>query len=83
VLVAFIYGPGGAETRVYSSVPDFDRQLHETLGLTIVVLVTLRPFWRMLDRQPEPPEIPAGWAWQRRSYNACSTFCCSRCRLPP
>ena len=60
VLVAFIYGPGGAETRVYCSVPDFDRQLHETLGLTIVVLVTLRPFWRMLDRQPEPPKIPAG-----------------------
>ena len=34
VLVAFIYGPGGSEQRVYSAARDFDRQLHETAILT-------------------------------------------------
>ena len=58
VLVAFIYGPGGSETRVYSSARDFDRQLHETLGLTVFVLVALRLMWRALDERPDPPEIP-------------------------
>src|SRR5262245_39508323 len=60
VLVAFIYGPGGSETRVYSSARDFDRQLHETLGLTVFALVTLRVIWRILDKRPDPPEI-ARW----------------------
>jgi hypothetical protein len=32
VLVAFIYGPGGSEQRVYSPARDAQRQLHETLG---------------------------------------------------
>jgi len=58
VLVAFVYGPGGSETRVYSSARDFDRQLHETLGLTIFLLVIARLVWRMIDRQPDPPAIP-------------------------
>jgi cytochrome b561 len=58
VLVAFIYGPGGSETRVYSSARDFDRQLHETLGLTVFVLVLLRLAWRTIDERPDPPQIP-------------------------
>ena len=57
VLVAFIYGPGGSETRVYSTAADADRQLHETLGLAVLTLVSLRLLWRMLDRRPEPPAI--------------------------
>ena len=52
VLVAFIYGPGGNETRVYSAVKDFDRQLHETLGLTVFVLVFLRLAWRLAHPAP-------------------------------
>lgn len=58
VLVAFIYGPGGSETRVYSSARDFDRQLHETLGLTVFVLVVLRLVWRSIDARPDPAQIP-------------------------
>jgi cytochrome b561 len=58
VLVAFLYGPGGSETRVYSSARDFDRQLHETLGLTIFVLVVLRVAWRAFAHRPDPPAIP-------------------------
>jgi cytochrome b561 len=42
VLIAFIYGPGGSEERVYSVARNFDRQLHETLGLTVFTLVFMR-----------------------------------------
>ncbi len=58
VLVAFIYGPGGSEQRVYSPARDFDRQLHETLGLCLVALVVMRILWRMVDTRPAPPEVP-------------------------
>jgi cytochrome b561 len=54
VLITFIYGPGGSEQRVYSAARDFDRQLHETLGFTVLALVALRLLWRTVDRQPEP-----------------------------
>jgi cytochrome b561 len=56
VLIAFIYGPGGSEQRVYSPVRDFDRQLHETLGLCVFALVVMRVLWRMVDTQPDPPQ---------------------------
>ena len=59
VLIAFIYGPGGSEQRVYSAARDFDRQLHETLGLTVLALATLRLLWRTFDRRPAPQG--AGW----------------------
>ena len=55
VLAAFIYGPGGSEDRVYSAAADFDRRLHETLGLSVFVLTCLRLAWRAIDRRPEPP----------------------------
>lgn len=58
VLIAFLYGPGGSELRVYSPQRDFDRQLHETLGLTIFALAFLRLAWRMVARRPDPPAIP-------------------------
>jgi cytochrome b561 len=54
VLAAFIYGPGGSEERVYSAARDFDRQLHETLGFTVLTLVALRLLWRTVDSRPEP-----------------------------
>lgn len=54
VLVAFLYGPGGSEDRVYAAARDFDRQLHETLGLCVLGLVALRLLWRMLDTRPQP-----------------------------
>ena len=60
VLAAFIYGPGGSEQRVYSAARDFDRQLHETLGMSVFALVVLRLAWRMLDTHPDPPQV-ARW----------------------
>ena len=58
VLVTFIYGPGGSEQRVYSPSRDFDRQLHETLGLAVFGLVALRLMWRLLAARPEPAPMP-------------------------
>jgi len=60
VLVAFIYGPGGSEERIYSAARDFDRQLHETLGLSVFALVVIRVLWRALDKHPESPPV-ARW----------------------
>ncbi len=60
VLIAFIYGPGGSEERVYSSVRDFDRQFHETLGVSVLVLAVLRVLWRARDQRPAPPAV-ARW----------------------
>jgi cytochrome b561 len=58
VLAAFIYGPGGNEQRVYSAARDADRQLHEALGLTVLVVAFLRLAWHAMSKRPDPPAIP-------------------------
>lgn len=58
VLIAFIYGPGGSEHRVYSPARNFDRQLHETLGMCVFALVAMRVLWRAIDTRPPPPDVP-------------------------
>ena len=55
VLMAFVYGPDGSEERVYAAARDFERQLHEMLGLCVLALVAIRLLWRAFDRRPEPP----------------------------
>ncbi|MBU6493894.1 MAG: cytochrome b [Burkholderiales bacterium] len=57
VLIAFLYGPGGSEERIYSAARDGGRQLHETLGLCVLALVIVRVLWRSIDKQPDPPEV--------------------------
>ena len=57
VLIAFIYGPGGSEEHVYSPPRDFDRQLHESLGLCVFALFALRVLWRLVDERPDPPQV--------------------------
>ncbi len=59
VLAAFVLGPGGSELRVYLPARDFERQIHETLGLCVLALTLLRLLWRLLDKQPTPSEMPA------------------------
>ncbi len=56
VLLAFVYGPGGTEQRVYASSGDFDRQLHETLGVAVLALLSLRVICRLVDTRPKPPQ---------------------------
>ena len=58
VLAAFILGPGGSEARVYAPERDFERQLHETLGLAVLLLSVLRLAWRAVDRRPDPAPVP-------------------------
>jgi cytochrome b561 len=60
VLAAFVYGPGGSEQRVYAAARDFERQLHETLGLCVFALAALRALWRLVERPPAPPPV-ARW----------------------
>ena len=56
VLIAFIYGPGGSEQRVYAAARDFERQLHETLGMCVFALAALRVVWRAIDGRPQAEE---------------------------
>src|SRR5947199_186621 len=58
VLAAFIYGPGGFEDHVYAQATDFDRQLHETLGLCVFALALIRVLWRAFQRPIEPGQVP-------------------------
>ena len=62
VVAAYIYGPGGSEERVYSPERDFDRQLHETLGLCVFAFSLIRVLWLLVDRRPDPPPMPR---WMR------------------
>ena len=67
VLAAFIMGPGGSEHRVYSSARDFDRQVHELLGLTVFVLTLLRMAWKVFAVEPATPAMPR---WMRVASKA-------------
>ncbi|MFL6664568.1 MAG: cytochrome b [Rhizobacter sp.] len=67
VLVAFIYGPGGSEQRVYAPERDADRHLHETLGLLVFALVVLRLLWRAVDTRPDPAPVPRWMGWAAKA----------------
>jgi len=58
VVAAFTLGPGGAEQRVYSSAKDFDRQVHEVLGLSVLALTVVRLAWWRLASRGAPPSAP-------------------------
>jgi cytochrome b561 len=60
VLIAFIYGLGGPENRVYLPARDFQRQLHETLGMAVFALTLMRIVWKFFDIRPQPLEM-ARW----------------------
>lgn len=57
VLAAFVYGPGGPESRVYSASQDADRHLHETLGSCVFALAVFRVVWRCFDQRPDPVPV--------------------------
>jgi len=58
VLVAFVYGPGGSESRVYGASRDFEREIHETLGLIVLGLTLIRVVWRLGAARPPPAPSP-------------------------
>jgi cytochrome b561 len=63
VLAAFVVGPGGSEQQVYSAAKDFDRQIHEVLGLTVFSLTLLRLVSRAFAPAPQLPSAPR---WMNR-----------------
>jgi cytochrome b561 len=67
VVVTFVYGPGGSEQRVYSIAKEFDRQIHETLGLSVFAVTLMRLAWRAFDVAPDVAPMPP---WMRRSSKA-------------
>ncbi len=52
VVFAFSYGLEGSEARQYMPGKEFDRQLHETLGLLVLVLAVIRIAWRANTSAP-------------------------------
>jgi len=67
VVVAFVYGLGGSEERVYLPSRDFERQLHETLGMAVLLATALRLIWKLFDTHPAPLDIPRWMALASRS----------------
>jgi len=62
VVVAYIVSVGGPETRIYSSVNDFSRGLHELLGMSVFALTMARVCWRTTFPSPKSAEMPAWMA---------------------
>ena len=58
VLATFVMGPGGSEQRVYAAAKDFDRQIHEVLGLTVFGFTLLRFIWRAFASAPPTLQGP-------------------------
>jgi cytochrome b561 len=58
VFAAFILSVGGPETRVYSPSNDFDRGLHELLGMSVFGLTLVRLCWRAVIPPPNGPVMP-------------------------
>src|SRR4051812_35475654 len=58
VFYAFSNSVGGSEQRVYAVFRDYPRQLHETVGLLVLVLVVIRLAWRLMETRPAPLEVP-------------------------
>jgi cytochrome b561 len=52
VVAAFAYGPGGSERSAYRPTRDAQRLIHETLGMSVLVLTMVRIVWARLDAQP-------------------------------
>jgi cytochrome b561 len=63
VIAAYIVSPGGTETRIYAPASDFDRSLHELLGMTVFALTLLRLSWRAFSPPPKSPPMPL---WMER-----------------
>ena len=67
VLAAFVVSECGPPSRVYGESNAALLQLHESLGFAVLTVVVLRLFWRVFDRIPEEPPMPA---WMKASSKA-------------
>jgi cytochrome b561 len=64
VVVAYIVSVGGPETRVYSAAKDYDRSLHELLGVIVLATTLIRLVWRAFNPAPKIRNVPR---WMERS----------------
>jgi cytochrome b561 len=71
VLAAFVYGPGGSEQRIYSAGMDFERHLHETLGMAVFGISLLRMMWKFFVTRPQPIALAR---WMEISSKAVQGF---------
>lgn len=59
VVAAYIMSVGGPETRVYAAANDFNRGLHELLGVSVFTLTLIRVAWRSIFPPPRSPDLSA------------------------
>jgi cytochrome b561 len=64
VIIAYVVSPGGSEARVYSAAKDFDRSLHELLGILVFIATLIRLLWRAFQPTPTIRTVPR---WMERS----------------
>ena len=57
VVGAFATGMDGPARQIFSEARLFDRQLHETLGLTVIALTLIRVVWKLFARA-QAPNLP-------------------------
>jgi cytochrome b561 len=67
VLAAFVVSEGGPPSRIYGESNAAALQLHESLGIAVLVVVVLRLLWRIFDRIPADPPMAA---WMQASSKA-------------
>jgi cytochrome b561 len=63
VIAAYVLGLGGSEARVYAPANDFNRAVHEVLGLSVFGLTLARLAWKLAA--PSPPRPPIA-PWMNR-----------------
>jgi cytochrome b561 len=63
---AYLLGEGGPESRIYAPERASTLTLHETCGMIVLGLLVLRLVWRLLDRAPEEPPMPAWMLFSAR-----------------
>jgi cytochrome b561 len=69
VVAAYFLGPGGREHRAFSPYMATTRELHETLGIAVLVIVLLRIVWRLFEGKVEHPDM-AGWiSYSSKSFH--------------
>ena len=59
VVAAYVVSVGGPEVRVYSPANDFERGLHELLGMGVLMLTLVRVSFRAFVPPPAQPAMPA------------------------
>jgi cytochrome b561 len=67
VVTAFALGLEGSEARIYAPANLLDRQLHESLGVAVLVLTVLRVLWKWAAKSPVPVAMPR---WMHRLSKA-------------